>query len=498
MEIKVLTGAIQDVPSELIVVNLFEGATTPGGATAAVDRVLGGTIQELIDAGDLTGKKGETRVIYTRGAMPARRVLVMGLGPKEGFTLDTLRQVGALSGRATRDLGVSRYHSVVHGADAGGLEGSAGAQALVEGTLLGTYEFKGQKTRADRQPSPLEEMALVALDDATATSVGRGATVGKAIAEAVCLARDLANQPANYMTPSHLAALAQELSEKLGLGCQVLGEAQMADLGMGALLGVAQGTQEPAKFIILEHNAGRDDLPTYIIVGKGITFDSGGISLKPSDGMEKMKYDMSGAAIALAVLRAVAELELPLHVVGLVPATENLPGGRAYKPGDVLTSRSGLTIEVISTDAEGRLILADALDYAKQYTPQGVVDLATLTGACVTALGHVATGLMGNNPGLIDHLKHAADKAGERVWELPLHVEYEEQIKSDVADVKNSGGRPAGAIAAGLFLSKFAEAYPWAHLDIAGTAWADKADGYRVKGATGWLLPTLTDRAPFL
>jgi leucyl aminopeptidase len=273
-----------------------------------------------------------------------------------------------------------------------------------------------------------------------------------------------------------------------GLRCDVLEEADMASLGMGALLGVAQGTAEPAKFIILEHaprSANGAEIPTYVIVGKGITFDSGGISIKPSDGMEWMKDDMSGAAVTLGTMQAVARLNLPLHVVGLMPATENLPGGRAYKPGDVLTSLAGLTIEVISTDAEGRLVLADALAYAKRYNPRAVVDLATLTGACVIALGHVTSGLMANDDALAAELEQASRESGERIWRLPLFEEYAEQIKSQVADIRNTGGRPAGAITAGLFLQRFAEGYPWAHLDIAGTAKVDSAQGYLPKGATG-------------
>ncbi|HID65309.1 MAG TPA: leucyl aminopeptidase, partial [Anaerolineae bacterium] len=288
-----------------------------------------------------------------------------------------------------------------------------------------------------------------------------------------------------------LAQTARQLAEEHGLRCQVLDEEQMAELGMGALLGVAQGSQEPARFIILEHNADREDLDTIVLVGKGLTFDSGGISIKPGKGMEKMKTDMAGGAVVLATLRAASILELPLHVVGLVPATENLPGGRAYKPGDILHSLSGQTIEIINTDAEGRLILADALAYAQRYEPQAVVDLATLTGACVVALGHTASGLMGTDAELVTRLKRAAQTSAELTWELPLLKDYYRQIESEVADVKNSGGQPAGVITAGAFLSKFAQGYPWAHLDIAGTTWIEKDKTYPLRsylptpGATG-------------
>lgn len=483
MEIQVVQGAIQEVPSELIVVNLFQGVTTPGGATGAVDRALGGAISELIVAGDFSGKLEETTVLYPRGAIPAKRVLLVGLGEQDKFSLDTVRRVAAAAARAARKLRVTRYHSIVHGAGAAGLDVSAAAQAVVEGTLLGSYTFTAHKTEGESEP-PLEALTLVQYAPEALAPTEEGARTGRVIGEAVCWARDMINQPANYLTPTILAQKAEQMAAEMGLRCQVLDREQMAQLGMGALLGVAQGSAEPPKFIILEHNAERADLPTYVVVGKGITFDSGGISLKPSEGMEAMKDDMSGAAIVLGVMRVVAALQLPLHVVGLVPATENLPDGHAYKPGDVLKSLAGLTIEVISTDAEGRLILADALAYAKRYQPKAVVDLATLTGACVIALGHVASGLMGNDPALVQALLKAAAATGEKAWELPLYEEYGEQIKSDVADVKNTGGRPAGAITGGMFLSKFIAGYPWAHLDIAGTAWAEKTQGYYVKGAT--------------
>ncbi|MFB0534455.1 MAG: leucyl aminopeptidase, partial [Anaerolineae bacterium] len=314
---------------------------------------------------------------------------------------------------------------------------------------------------------------------------------GQVIAESVCLTRDLVNHPPSVATPTMLAQTARQLAEEHGLRCQVLDEEQMTELGMGALLGVAQGSQEPARFIILEHNADREDLDTIVLVGKGLTFDSGGLSIKSGKGMEKMKTDMAGGAVVLATLRAAGILDLPLHVVGLVPATENLPSGRAYKPGDVLHSLSGQTIEIISTDAEGRLILADALAYAQRYEPQAVVDLATLTGACVVALGHMASGLMGTDAELVARLERAGQTTAELAWELPLLKDYYRQIESSVADVKNTGGQPAGVVTAGAFLSKFAQGYPWAHLDIAGITWIEKDKTYPRRsylptpGATG-------------
>lgn len=499
MEINVQVGAIQGVSSDLIVVNLFQGVEQPVGATGVVDSALGGAIRDLIAAGDFKGKAEELVLLYSRGAIPAKRVLVVGLGAQEEFSVDVVRRVAAVAARKARELGVTRYHSIVHGAGTAGLDPAEAAQAVVEGSLLGSYRFDVHKTRQENQEPELEALTLVQLDEASLPAIQAGARVGQVVADSVSLAKDLINQPGNYCTPTLLAEVAEQVAAKAGLAFQVLGEREMAELGMGALLGVAQGSSEPAQFIILEHNADRADLPTYVVVGKGITFDSGGISLKPSDGMEHMKEDMAGAAAILGVLHAVGMLDLPLHVVGLAPATENLPGGRAFKPGDVLSSMSGTTIEVISTDAEGRLILADALNYAARYQPKAVVDVATLTGGCVVALGHVAAGLMGNNSDLLQALKEASNQTGEKVWELPFFKEYEEQIESDIADVKNSGGRAASAITAGLFLRKFAGDYPWAHLDIAGMMAAEKTRGYATKGATGFatrlLIRWLRDRA---
>jgi len=486
MEINVELKAIREVASELLVVGLFEGAAQMEGATGVVDKALGGAISELIKASDMTGKAEQTALLYTRGAMPAKRVLVVGLGEQGKLTPDGVRRAAATAAKAVRKLRLTRYHSLIYGIGTGGLGPTEAAQAIAEGTILGSYSFTRHKSDLTDVLPALEALTLVQADASAVTAVKQGASTGKIIADAVCFVRDLVNQPANYLTPTMLAETAEEVAGELGLHVEVLEEAQMADLGMGALLGVAQGSEEPAKFIVLEYNAERTDLAPYIIVGKGLTFDSGGISIKPSEGMEAMKGDMAGAGTTLGVLQAVATLHLPLRVVGLIPATENLPSGRAYKPGDVLKSMSGLTIEVISTDAEGRLILADALDYAKRYQPKAVVDLATLTGACVVALGYVTTGLMSNNTELAQAIVKASAKSGEKVWELPLYDEYGEQIKSDVADVKNTGGRPAGTITAGLFLSKFARGFPWAHFDIAGTSSSDADKGYVVKGATGW------------
>jgi leucyl aminopeptidase len=491
VEVAVKAGQIQQEEAALIVVNLFQGVKTPGGATGAVDKALDGLITELIASGDFTGKLNELAVLYTQGAIPAKRVMVVGLGKEEEFDLDKVRDAAGTVAKRVRQVGVKSYTTIVHGGGKAGLSVEMASQAIAEGTILALYRFLKHKSASEGEETEIEQLTFVEFDANKLPQVEAGARVGQVSAESACLVRDLVNHPPNVATPTMLAQTARQLAEEHGLHCQVLDEERMAELGMGALLGVAQGSQEPARFIILEHNAEREDLDTIVLVGKGLTFDSGGLSIKSGEGMEKMKTDMAGGAVVLATLRAAGILDLPLHVVGLVPATENLPSGRAYKPGDVLHSLSGQTIEIINTDAEGRLILADALAYAQRYDPQAVVDLATLTGACVVALGHMASGLMGTDAKLMARLKRAGQTTAEIAWELPLFRDYYRQIKSQVADVKNIGGRPGGVVTAGAFLSKFAQGYPWAHLDIAGTTWIERDKLYPLRsylptpGATG-------------
>jgi leucyl aminopeptidase len=492
MEIQVVTGGIQSTEDELIVVNLFEGVEVPGGATAAVDRALGGAISEAIAAGDLRGKKGETAVFYPRGAIPARRVLVVGLGKPEGFGLEQVRWASAAAARKARELGVPSFSTIVHGAGIGGLDPEEAAQTLVEGTILGLYRYQELKNEPVDRADP-KRLTLVQLDATQVAAMEAGARTGEIVAEAACLARDLTNRPANMATPADLADEADERAAEFAtMGCRVMDEEEAAELGMGAFLGVAQGSEEPAAFVILEHNGGREDLDTIVLVGKGITFDSGGISLKPSDNMDRMRDDMGGAAAVLATMWAVGRLELPLHVVGLMPLTENLPSGYAYKPGDVLRAMNGKTIEVLSTDAEGRLVLADALVYAGQYEPKAVVDLATLTGACVIALGRgVAAGMFGTDDGLLARLQAAAGASGERLWHMPLYDDYKDAIESVAADLANTGGRFGGVGTSAMFLKEFAEGYPWAHLDIAGMVFEErpataKRPPHLTKGGTGF------------
>jgi leucyl aminopeptidase len=486
MRVDVVTGEIQKQEAEAIVVNLFEDAEAPGGATRAVDAALDGQIQALIDGGDVQGKRNEVTVLYPRGAIPAQRVILVGLGKRAAFSLEGVRQAAATAAKRAHDLGVTHLHTVVHGAGAGGIAPAQAAQAVVEGTLLALYRFHELKTQVNNERPHLAALTLVEFDATRLPALADGARVGQVMAASAAWARDLVNRPANVATPSHIAEAAQEVAEATGLRCEVLERAALEALEMGALLSVNRGGDEPAKLVILEHNADRDELPVVALVGKGITFDTGGISLKPSKNMHRMKGDMGGAAAVLGAMRAVALLDLPLRVVGLTPLTENMPGARATKPGDVVRSRKGITIEILNTDAEGRLILADALTYAGEFAPDAVFDVATLTGARTIALGDHAAAVMGDE-GLIDKLRAAGDTTYERVWPLPLFEEYNKQLKSEVADVQNIGGRPAGCITAGLFLSRFVpDDLPWVHIDIAGLGETERVGPYTPKGATGF------------
>ncbi len=459
----------------------------PGGATGAVERALTGAIGDVIAAGDFAGKSGETLVLYTRGAIPAPRVLVVGLGEAGKFNGQAARTAAAAAVRKARELGVKRVATIVHGAGIGGMEPTVAAAALVEGTRLGLYRYAGYRSQPpkDWRPDP-DRLIVVERNAAQLGALAEGIARGEAVAQGVNLARDLVNTPANRMTPTVLAERAAALAQETGLRFQALGRAECKALGMGIFMAVAEESEQEPQFIILEHHADRADLPTVVLAGKGVTFDSGGISLKPGEEMWKMKGDMAGAAAVIATLGVAARLKLPVHVVGLAPCAENLPGGRAQKPGDVFTGMTGKTMEVISTDAEGRMLLADALAYAARFKPAAVVDIATLTGAQAIALGPQAAAFFANDETLAARLQAAAAASGERLWRLPLYEEYAEAIKSQVADVKNSAGRYAGIGTSAKFLEHFTEGYPWAHVDMASLSLAEEDKPAQPKGATGY------------
>jgi leucyl aminopeptidase len=472
VQIGVRRAALSEVSTGLLAVGLCKGEDAPEDIKSVAEPALSG--------GDFSGKEGETALLYANGDLPTPRLLLVGLGDHPSFTLEKLRRAAANVAKRARSLGVREAAFALPSLEGAGIEGSA--RAAAEGATLGLYRFTRYKTggKDAEDDRKLEAFDLV-LDDEAAAS--KGVDAGVKVASATLLARDLANEPSNAATPEYLAAKAREIAERYGMEAKVLDRADIEAEGLVGLATVGRSAENEPRFIAVEHKKGGDNAPI-VLVGKAVTFDSGGISIKPSSGMENMKFDMSGGAAVLGAMEAVGALDLPLNVVALVPATENLPGGDAFKPGDVLRMHSGKTVEIISTDAEGRLILADALSYARRYEPAAVVDCATLTGACHVALGDYASGLMGNDENLIAEVQTAGEVTGERAWPLPLFDEYTEQIRGDFADIKNSGGRYGGALTAGAFLKEFAD-YPWAHLDIAGTAYGKKGNAYTPKGATG-------------
>jgi leucyl aminopeptidase len=492
LEIKVIVGDIAQIEADAIVVNLFEGVEQPGGATAAVDKALDGAISSLITQGEIKGKFGEVNVVHTFGKLPARMVAIAGLGKRQDFNVDKIRGVVGEFCRALRKLNYHKIATILHGAGMGGIELESSAEAIAEGALLGLYSFTRYKKP---EYEDIEEMLIVVREKEEVPILEAAIGKGKLLASATNLARDMVNEPANYMTPTQMAEAAKEMANKYNLEFKVYDREDMEAMGMGALLGVAKGSNQPPKLITLSYKGDKRSDKTLGLLGKGITFDSGGISIKPSEGMGDMKDDMAGAAAVMNALGAIAQLKLKINVTAIVPATENLPSGTALKPGDVLKASNGKTIEVISTDAEGRLILADALSYAQKLGLSPLIDVATLTGACRVALGTLYSGLFGNNQDLVDKVLRAAARTGERMWQMPLPEEYKEQNKSEIANVKNTGNRYGGAITAALFLSEFVDNTPWVHIDIAGTAFSNKESGYIIKGATGVGVRTLVELA---
>jgi leucyl aminopeptidase len=418
---------------------------------------------------------------YTQGALQAKRVVLTGLGKEGDFNLEKWRGAASKAGQCIRNAGIKQFAFPIKKFE--GLSEADLAESFVTGLLLGIYQFNEFKTLDRDKIKEIGEIILLGERDEEVKLIGDGLRTGRIISEAVYMARDLVNGPSNQVTPTVLAEKAREIARDQGMEAQVLEVSQAETMGMGAFVAVAKGSQEPGKFIVLEYNKGKG-LDTIALVGKGITFDSGGISIKPSENMERMKDDMSGAAAVLATLQVASKLQLPFHLVGIMPATENLPSGKAYKPGDILKTLSGQTVEVISTDAEGRLVLSDALTYSLRYQPKAIVDLATLTGACVVALGDFAIGLFGNDESLLRRIEEASDKTGEKVWRMPLWDDYFDYLKSDAADFRNVGTRAAGAIIGGIFLSKFVDKIPWVHLDIAPASIEKERPGIP-RGGTG-------------
>jgi len=447
------------------------------------DESLPRTVASLLEDGDWNGKFKQTTLLYPRGELPARRVLLVGLGKRGQIAFDRLCEAAAVAAQHARDLHVAEFAFDLPTPE--GMALASASQAITEGVLLGLYRFQHYQTGLSASDQhEIEQLTIISsLRDET---IEAGVALGEVIARGAALARDLANTPANDLPPAKLAEAAEAVGQRTGVAVTVLGPDELAAQGFGGILGVGQGSAQTPRFIIMEHGENQPGVPTICLVGKGITFDSGGISIKSADGMDLMKMDMGGAAAVIGTMQVVGELKLPLHIVGLISSAENMVSSTAFRPGDILKTLSGKTIEVLNTDAEGRIVLADALFYAQRYQPDGMIDLATLTGSIVVALGPHATGIMSNNDALAARIVQAGEATGERAWRMPLWDAYMDMVKSDIADIKNIAGHAGGAITAAAFLANFVGDYPWVHMDIAGTAWTDaKPRAYTPKGATG-------------
>ncbi len=451
-----------------------------------LDSLVSGRLHEARRSREFTGKANEALLLQPVAAGPMRRLLVVGLGPRRDAGLEQLRQAAGTALNLFKGKAIADLAFALPLLDVPRTTATERVAAVAEGLLLASYRFDYYRT-GENVPKGQGPGTGTLLIDKRAQRSGAEIALAQAelLAEAVALARDLVNQPGNVKSPAWLAGQAAAAAARAGLSCTILDRDELEREGCGALLGVAQGSVREPRLIILEYRGGAEKEPPLALVGKGVVFDAGGISLKPAEKMDEMKMDMAGGAAVLGACVAAAGLQLPLNLVGVIPAVENLPSGSAIRPGDILTSLSGQTIEILNTDAEGRLILADALTYVRRYQPRLAIDVATLTGACIIALGHHASAVLGNDPELVRTLSKAGEQSGERLWELPLWGEYDQQIKSDVADVKNTGGRPAGTITAAAFLQRFVKGLKWAHLDIAGTAWIEQPRPCHPKGASG-------------
>jgi leucyl aminopeptidase len=486
MEFNIKSGNSEKQKSGCVVVGIYEGRKL-SAAAQSIDAASRKYLSDVLKRGDLSGKLGATLLLQKVPHVPAERVLLVGLGSEREFNESAYRTAVTAAARALKSTGAADATLCLlelplkkHGA----------AWKVEQAVILFTdafYRFDRLKSKVSDARRALKKVTL-AVEAAHVKAAEVACKQGKAIAEGMTLAKDLGNLPGNVCTPTYLGEQAIELGKKSGLKVTVLEKKQIEELGMGCFLAVAQGSKQPPRFIIMEYMGGKKGAAPIALVGKGVTFDTGGISIKPAGEMDEMKFDMCGAASVLGAMKTISALKLPINVVGVVPATENMPGGNAIKPGDIVTTMSGQTVEILNTDAEGRLILCDALTYVERYKPVAVVDMATLTGAMVIALGHVTTGLFANNDELAAELVAAGNAAWDRAWHLPMFDDYQEMLKSNFADIPNIGSRAGGSITAACFLSRFTKAYPWAHLDIAGTAWKSGPE----KGATGRPVALLT------
>ncbi|HEY0841314.1 leucyl aminopeptidase [Methylotenera sp.] len=493
MEFSIKTGAAEKQHHNCVIVGVYEGHEL-SDAAQALDTLSAGYISNVLTHGDLEGKLDSSLMLHQVPGVQADRVLLVGLGKKGEFSEKQYSKAVRASVKALSAISADAVLTTLAELPVAGVDIRKKVAQLVETALDASYRFDAIKRKPDAAEEKTAKKGIknLAIQIATATDVAAaesGLLDGKAIGTGVSFTKDLGNLPPNVCTPTYLAEQAQALASTYGFSVEVLEREEMQKLGMGSFLAVAQGSEQPPKLIVMQHLKGDKKQKPVVLVGKGITFDTGGISLKPGAEMDEMKYDMCGAATVLGVFKTIAEMDLPLNVVGVIPTCENMPDGRATRPGDVLTSMSGLTIEVLNTDAEGRLILCDALTYAERFEPSAVVDIATLTGACVIALGHHATGLFSDNDSLAQELLQAGEQALDRAWRMPMWDDYQPLLDSNFADIANIGGRAAGSITAACFLSRFTKKYDWAHLDIAGTAWKSGKE----KGGTGRPVPLLTE-----
>ena len=495
LRLQAMRGDIAQIASDAAIVNLFQGVTSPEGATGAVDRTLGGLITDLIADGEVTGNRGNNVLIHTpRGrydGFAPKRVLVMGLGKSEGFGIDDVREISAAA--VQRLSGIAKTATtIIHGAGIGGLDTQESARAIAEGAVVGSYSFNKYKTSSKGPDQKLETLNVVEFNDGKIPLVRSGVGLGVSAGEAQNFARDLVNEPANVLSPEVMRDAAKEMGEENGFGVRVLSMDECLAMGMNAFCGVAQGSQRPAQFVHLIYEGDPSNPSNNVwLVGKSITFDSGGLSLKPSRGMVTMKGDMGGGAAVLGAMKIVGALKPRINVHAVLPITENMPGGGAQRPGDVVRAMNGKYIEIDNTDAEGRLTLADALGYARENGAARIVDVATLTGAARVALGTGNAAVFGNDEELLKSVIDAAEASGDGIWRLPLDATSKRLNRSRIADVKNSGGAPAGSITAAHFISEFAEDTPWVHIDIAAVSMVTGSRGmFRTAGATG--APTRT------
>jgi len=486
MKLQVKKGAASEQKTACLVLGVFEGKLK-SDILGDVDILTGGAFTRVVRSKEFSGAKGQLLLLHAGGETLTERCLVVGLGKESSFSLDALRQVSSDAAKMLAGKQLASFVLALPQLSFKKITTEQKVQAVAEGVLLTDYRYDRYLPKdSPGKAVVLDKVTLLIDDNSDLTQAKQAAVESESICAGVCFARDLVNAPGNLKSPQYLAHQAVAMAERVGIKASLLDQRALEEQGFGAMLGVAQGSERPPYLIVLEYKGGQSDEKPVALVGKGVVFDAGGISLKPAEKMDEMKMDMGGAAAVLGAMRAAADMKLPINLVAVVPAVENMPSGTAIRPGDILTSLSGKTIEVINTDAEGRLILADALTYVARFDPRVVIDLATLTGACIVALGDQAAAVLGNNDGLIRQLLKAGERSGERLWQLPLWDGYASQIKSDFADVKNSSGRSAGTITAAAFLQTFADQYTWAHLDIAGMAWAGQSKPGQPKGGTGF------------